>query len=157
MTTPSRYTPNPARGAALTRASDAGLIAAAQVVTNDVRKRFRDREGGYTSGDFVHDYGGVAKSITQSPPHDHNGIRRVTVGTNKRSPEGFSYPLAWELGHVNLFMGASGSDASTIGTRRTGSFQRVETFRPALDENRDRVREAYARAMKRALAMGIGP
>jgi len=142
MTTPSRYTPNPARRAALTRASDAGLIAAAQVVTNDVRRRFREREGGYTSGDFVHDYGGVAKSITQSPPHDHNGVRRVTIGTNKRSPDGFSYPLAWEMGHVNLF---------------TRQHERVETFRPALDENRDRVRAAYHRAMKRALAMGIGP
>lgn len=156
MTTPSRYTPNPARAAAIQRASDAGLIAAAQVVTNDVRQRFRDRQGGYTSGDFVHDYGGVAKSITQSAPHDHNGVRRVTIGTNKRSPEGFSYPLAWELGHVNLFMGAQGSDASTVGTRRTGSYQRVETFRPALDENRDRARAAFARAMRRALAVAHG-
>lgn len=150
----SEYVVNAARSGTIQRAIDAGLIAAANIVTKDVRKRFRDREQGYTTGDYAHRSGGVAASITQSDPHDANGVRRVTIGTNKRSPEGFSYPLAWELGHVNLFMGAQGNDASTIGTQRTGSYQRVETFRPALDENRDLVRAAFARTVKRFLRVG---
>lgn len=134
----SGYTPNRHRAEALRKASDAGLIAAANIITRDVKLRFRSRKGGYTSGAFVHDYGGVAKSIMQSEPHDHAGRRRVTIGTNKRSVDGFSYPLAWEFGHLNLF---------------TVNYERVETFRPAMDENRDRARAAYARAMKRALQM----
>lgn len=147
------YTPNPHREAALQKASDAGLIAAAQIILNDVKRRFRERDQGYTTGDYAHPIGGVASTVTRTDPHDHHGVRRVTVGTNKRSPDGFSYPLAWELGHVNIAMGAQGNDASTLDTRMTGSYQRVETFRPAMDENRDRARAAYARAMKRALQL----
>jgi hypothetical protein len=151
----STYTPNRGRGAHLGRAVDAGLIAAANIVTRDVKLRFRERAQGYTTGDYAHTMGGVASTITQSAPHDHNGVRRILVGTNKRSPEGYSYPLAWELGHVNLFMGGQGTDASSIATRNAGSYQRVETFRPALDENRDKIKAAFGRTFKRFLRMPV--
>ncbi|MES2524038.1 MAG: hypothetical protein V4617_15130 [Gemmatimonadota bacterium] len=151
------YTPNAARGAALRRATDAGLVAAANIVTRSVKLRFRERDQGYTTGDYAHTMGGVASTITQSEPHDAEGVRRVTIGTNKRSPEGYSYPLAWELGHVNVAMGDQGNDASSLATRSVGSFQRVETFRPALDENRDLARAAFARTVKRFLRQGALP
>ncbi len=135
MTAP-RYTPNPNRAREIVTAVDAGLVSAAQLVQNDVRQRFRQREGGYTSGAFAHPGRGVSASITRTEVHQHGAMRRVMIGTNQRTPAGFSYPMAWELGHYNIF------------TRR---FERVETFRPALLENAARAQSAFARVVRARL------
>lgn len=130
----SSYRPNTNREAQLQDAFDKGLIAAANVVVLDVERRFEQRRQGFTTGNFATIPGGLHAQVTRSEPHDHNGLRRILVGTNRRSDQGFSYPLAWELGHFNIYL------------RR---FIRVETWRPALDENRDRIIAAFNRTVER--------
>lgn len=130
------YQPNPQRLQTMRRATDLGLQAAAQVVQNDVKLRFRKRQHGYTTGKYARPGRGVSATITRSEPYDHNGVRQIAIGTNQRSADGFSYPLAWELGfkHVN------------------GRKYRVETFRPALFDNAQRAQAAFARVFQRAMA-----
>jgi hypothetical protein len=137
----SRYRPNPQRQAQLQDATDKALYAAAQVATLDVRKRYAARRQGYTSGDFATVPGGVHATVTQSDAHEHEGKRRVLIGTNRRSPAGYPYPLAWELGHFNIFL---------------RKFVRVETWRPALDENRDKIRATFQRVFRTVLGRTTG-
>lgn len=115
--------------ATLYSASDAGLIAAAQVIVNEVKKRLR---GGYTSGDFV--TGNNINKVTRSDPFtDTDGMRAINIGSSQSDP---AYPLFWELGHFNIFL------------RR---FVRVEVWRPALVNMSAQAAQAYARAFKRAM------
>jgi hypothetical protein len=131
------YQPNPQRAVSVARATDLALQAGAQVVQNDVKLRFRTRKHGYTTGAFARPGRGVTAMITRSEPQTtSDGTRRVTVGTNARSADGYPYPLAWELGHRNVF---------------TGNHERVETFRPALFDNAQRVQDAFARVFKRVM------
>lgn len=135
----SSYRPNPQREAQLQAAVDKGLYAASQVATLDVRKRYAARRQGYTTGNFATIPGGVHATVTQSDAHDHEGKRRVLIGTNRRSEDGYPFPLAWELGHFNIYL------------RR---FIRVETWRPALDENRDKIRATFTRVVRAVLKSG---
>lgn len=129
------YTINPHRGREWNAHVDQALFAAARVITTDVILRFKARKGGYTTGAFAHPGdAGVSDTITQSDAHDHNGKRRIVIGTNKRTDDGFSYPLAWEFGHLNIY---------------TVNYERVETFRPAMDDNRDRALAAFKRVLER--------
>lgn len=114
----------PAVVARLRRARSAGLIAAATVLINAVK---RGLQGGYTSGDFV--TGASINAVTRSEPDLVNG--EILVGTN------LMYNLFWELGHFNLF------------TRR---FERVEVWYPAMTSNREQIQAAYARAYAREMA-----
>jgi hypothetical protein len=132
------YKKNPKRAAQLAVGVDQGLKDAATLLRNDVMLRFKARNQGYTTGAFSDKWAGVHKTITRGEPETVGTTRRILVGTNKRSDDGFSYPLAWELGHYNTYL------------RR---YIRVETFRPALMENADRLRRAFALGVKRV----VGP
>lgn len=102
--------------ARLLQAIDDGLIAAGNVYRTAMQDRLIE---GYTSGAFVSGMQGVAGSVAVSEPQGDATGRFVAVGTSQRDATGtVSYPLAWELGHQNLF------------TRR---YERVETWRPVLD------------------------
>ncbi len=104
-------------------AIDAGLIAAAQVLVNEVRRRLR---GGYTSGAY---FTGVSmNSVTRSDPMTEDGVRVIRVGGKP------SYLLFWELGHQNLF---------------TDRYERQERWRPALAESRNAIAQAFAATYKR--------
>lgn len=102
------------------------LFAAAQVLRTAVVNGLR---GGYKSGRFV--TGNVAASVTVSPVRVTPTEGEVTVGTNVR------YALYWELGHVNPW---------------TRKYERQEVWAPALRDHADRMRAAYARVMRSALA-----
>lgn len=108
-----------------------GLIAKANVYRNAVVRGLR---GGYTSGNFV--TGLNTASVSISPYVAGSGDSKyIMVGTN------VLYALFWEIGHHNIF------------TRR---FERVEVWRPAIEESADRMIQAYMsafqRTMKRSLA-----
>lgn len=109
----------------LRRARMAGLIAAATVLINAVK---RGLTGGYKSGDFV--TGNVRSSVTRTEPIVDGEGGSIAVGTN------VMYALYWEIGHVNLF------------TRR---FERKEVWMPALTSTAEEIRAAYARAFAAAM------
>jgi hypothetical protein len=108
----------------------AGLLAAAAVVENEVK---RGLAGGYTSGLFV--TGHVLNSATHSEPAEDERGAFILVGTN------VSYALFWEVGHQNLF---------------TKKFERVEIWMPALLTTRDQQLAAFQRVYQRALGGGGG-
>jgi hypothetical protein len=114
------------------RATDAGLRAAAQQIVNAVVRGLR---GGYKSGRFV--TGLNTASVVSTDPMTRFGERVILVGTSIADP---AYPLYWEVGHNN---------------RWTGRFERKEVWGPALRDNADRARAAYARASKRMVETGI--
>lgn len=116
----------PALAARMRRARMAGLIAAATVLINAVK---RGLAGGYTSGDFV--TGNVLNSVTRDEPNVSGPVGTIHVGTN------VPYALFWELGHVNLF---------------TRKYERVEVWMPALLSNKEQMAAAYARAYARVMA-----
>jgi hypothetical protein len=118
----------PAVRSRLQQATGAGLLAAAAVVENRVKRELR---GGYTSGAFV--TGHVMSSVTHSEPAEDALGAFILVGTN------LNYALFWEVGHMNLF------------TRR---FERVEIWMPALLETRAEQRAAYQRAYGRTFEGG---
>lgn len=139
--TTSSYTPNRSRDEVMRDATDAGLIAAANIVVRDVQKRFRNAKG-YTSGDFAHAKGKspIIPTITRSEPHEHEGKRRILIGTNRRSEKTLApFPLFWEMGHFNIY---------------TRKFERVERFRPALVEKAEHAQRAFSRTVKRFLKLG---
>lgn len=115
----------PAVLAALGRATDAGLVAAASVLQTRVK---RDLAAGYTSGAFV--TGNVLNSVNVSRVTQEGPLRVIRVGTNAKR-HGVSYPLAWELGHLNTF------------TRR---FERKEVWVPALVAERANMARAFRQA-----------
>lgn len=111
------------------RARAAGLIAAAQVIINAVK---RSLAGGYTSGAFV--TGNVLSSVTKSDPRPTgDGEYQISIGTNVK------YALFWELGHHNIF---------------TRKYERVEVWLPAMLNNLDAAMLAFQRVYKRVMAGG---
>jgi len=116
--------------AGMRNARSAGLLAAAAVVENEVK---RGLSGGYTSGDFV--TGHVLSSVNHSEPIVDVSGAYILVGTD------VMYALFWEIGHVNLF---------------TRKFERVEIWMPALLSTRAEQLAAFQRAYQRALGGGAG-
>jgi hypothetical protein len=114
------------RGAVNDRMRDAAaaaLAGAAQVYRNAVTEKLRNPpEGGYTTGAWDHGMAGVAGSVAVSEVERTDNAVRIAVGTN------VPYAKYWELGHQNLF------------TRR---FERVERWRPALEENVEAIRARF--------------
>lgn len=80
--------------AQMERARDAGLIAAAQVALNRIKRKLA---GGFKTGDFT--TGDSVNSATRTDPVDENGVRVIRIGT------ALMHNLFWTLGHVNLFTG----------------------------------------------------
>lgn len=106
-------------------AVEGGLIAAAQVALNRVK---RDLRGGYTSGDFT--TGQSVSAARYSNVYIENGVPTIRLGTP------LLYNLFWELGHFNLF---------------TGKFERKEVWMPAMVETRVAQARAFARAYKQRM------
>jgi hypothetical protein len=99
------------------------LAGAAQVYRNAVTEKLRNPpEGGYTTGAWDHGMAGVAGSVAVSEVERTDNAVLIAVGTN------VPYAKYWELGHQNLF------------TRR---FERVERWRPALEENVEAIRARF--------------
>jgi hypothetical protein len=121
---------------ALRNAVDAGLIAAAAWYTNGVRARL---VRGYTSGAFSHGMEGVAGRVMRTEPYATASGRAITMGTSKVA--GYSYELAWELGHTNAF---------------TRQYERVEVWRPMLVDNADRILTIAGRAARAHLDGAAG-
>lgn len=116
-------------GGLIDRATQAGLIAAAYVATNEVKRRLR---GGYTSGMFV--TGALINSVTRGEPvRERDGQWGIRVGTDR------PYALWWEIGHVNLFL---------------KRFVRVEHWRLAMIDSRNEQAAAFARAFTRVMGGG---
>lgn len=112
--------------ASFPKAHAQGMIAAANVLRNAVRKNLR---GGYRSslgnhGDFV--TGNSLNHVTISEPDTTRG--RIRVGTD------LLYNLYWELGHHNLF---------------TRHFERDERWRPAAETSAKAAGEAFTRVFDR--------
>jgi hypothetical protein len=105
-----------------------GIIAAAYIVSNNVKRNLR---GGYTSGEFV--TGQSINAVTISDPFRLGPNWGIRVGTN------LLYNLFWELGHMNIF---------------THRFERVEKWRPALFDSRDAAAAAYARVYIETMERG---
>lgn len=116
----------PAVQAALREGQALGLIAAAQVVVNAVKRGLR---GGYTSGDFV--TGNSINHVTKGPVEQDAAGAFIRVGTS------LLYNLYWELGHHNLF---------------SGRYERRPLWIPSLLDTRAAQGRAYAAQMKAALA-----
>ena len=116
----------PAAQAALREGRELGLIAAAQVVINQVKRGLR---GGYTSGDFV--TGNSINHVTRGPVEYDAGEAFIRVGTS------VLYNLYWELGHHNLF---------------SGRYERRPIWLPSLLDTRAAQQRAYAAQIKAALA-----
>lgn len=110
------------------QATDAGLIAAAHVVINQVQQGLR---GGYTSGAFV--TGHVMASVHRSEPMQEAGGAFILVGTD------VLYALYWEVGHRNLF---------------TRKFERKEVWMPALLSTRSEQMAAFLRTYQRFMGGG---
>ena len=106
------------------RARSAGLIAAATVLINAVKRGLR---GGYKSGAWV--TGNVMNSVTRSEPD--LALGEILVGTN------VNYALFWELGFMSAW---------------SRKFERKEVWMPAMLSNREQIAAAYARAYAREMA-----
>lgn len=120
--------------ARLLQAIDDGLVAAGNVYRTAMQDRLIE---GYTSGAFVSGMQGVAGSVAVSEPEGDETGRFVVVGTSQRDETGeVSYPLAWELGHQNLF---------------TGRQERVETWRPVLDAEAAAMTEKFRAVVSRLM------
>lgn len=109
-------------------AVDAGLIAAGNVYANAVK---RGLAGGYTSGDFV--TGRVLNSVTVSAPYMDSGGRVISVGSD------VDYAMYWEFGHHNIF---------------TRKYERVEVWRPALDEASAEIEDVFSGTAMSYLSQG---
>lgn len=108
------------------KASENGLIAAAQVVVNAVKRGLR---GGYTSGNFTH--GIVLNSVTKGQVEESEDGWLIRIGSN------VMYALFWELGHHNIF------------TRR---YERVEIWAPAAAQNSAEAASAFGRVYVSTMA-----
>jgi len=115
----------PAVQEALLQGRALGLIAAANVVQNAVKRGLR---GGYTSGDFV--TGTSLNHVTRGNVEEFHGDAYIKVGTD------LLYNLYWELGHHNAW------------TRR---YERRPVWVPALIDTRRAQARAYAAQIRLAL------
>jgi len=120
-------------------AERAGLRAAGNEMAKIIRPRLR---GGYKGGQFQ-----IGGSRVGELHGEHRGSPvassvRVQIkrgrGTLAAKVVGNLTALFWEIGHHNIF---------------TRQYERVEIWRPALIENRDRVAQWFAAAMKKRLAL----
>jgi hypothetical protein len=120
--------------AAIRQGIDDGLTVIGQHYTQNVRGVLLS---GYTTGNFSHQMRGVAGRVMYTPPYAIPGGRGISMGTSKAP--GYAYELAWELGHVNIFIGGGngigGGRATLLGSRREGTYVRVEVWRPMLVDN----------------------
>ena len=108
------------------RGLDAGLTAAAENYTQKVVARL---SRGYTTGNYQSDpiETGVVGRVMYTTPYAAEGGRAISMGTSTtRVP----YELYWEMGHQNTF------------TRR---YERVEVWRPILEQNADLLFRIIAR------------
>ncbi len=106
-----------------------GLIAAAELLKGEVRKRL---QSGYTSGDYV--TGNNIVRVQRSEPVVEGDVMAIRVGSTQISPP---YPLFWELGHHNVFL---------------DKFVRVEVWRPALLDSRNAMAAAFAEGYRRRVS-----
>lgn len=113
------------RNAVLDRASRAAASDMAVVYEREIVRRL---QGGYTSGAFV--TGAAANAVRRGAPEWDDGAWRAPVYTDDEKA------VFWELGHRNLF------------TRR---YERVEHWRLAMEDTRERQFEAGARAFARVM------
>ncbi len=137
------YRANPAVRRQWLAGVDRGLTAAAEFYTKRVRARLLK---GYTTGHFAHGMRGVAGRVMYTKPYDYGGGRAVTMGT---STTDVPYEVFWELGHVNIFIGG-GARATSLASKRTGSYVRVEIWRPLLTQYASHMVEIVARNMRGA-------
>jgi hypothetical protein len=77
------------------RAIQAGLIAAAEVYTGEMREQL---QRGFTSGAFV--TGNLANSVARGDPERTGDGHSIPVGSTQVEPP---YGLYWEVGHQNVF------------------------------------------------------
>jgi hypothetical protein len=75
-------------------------------------------ETGYTSGDFV--TGQVAADVKRTRPSN----KGISVYTSN------PVALAWEMGHFNIY---------------TKKFERIEVWRPAVEQNVEEIRRKFAK------------
>jgi hypothetical protein len=116
-------------------AVDDGLIAASQVIVNEVKRMLR---GGFKGGAFT--TGQLLNSVTRSAPFNYRGgnrtgVRSVRVGTP------LLYGLGWELGHHNVY---------------TRAFEREERWRPAMAQAREAAAKAFAIAYMNRMRREMG-
>lgn len=148
--------------ALMDRAAQAGLIAAAQVYINAVKRELR---GGYTTGDYV--TGNVINSVTRTerdpqPPkqyEDDDGVMRETPTTRPQvDTDGFHimvgtnviYARHWELGWTPR-MGAEKTMAR-LWSGETAPMYRVPIWLPQLVAQGEAMRRAFERVHKRTMA-----
>lgn len=122
-----------------------GLSAAGWLYAGRVRARLAQ---GYTTGDFV--TGHVAGSVEVVPPVRTAEGLRLTVGSN------VPYALYWEVGHVNIFAHGLAPASSLLGKRVTGTYQRVEIWRPYLLEMRELLRATVQAVAARQVEAMVG-
>ena len=125
----SSYRPNSRRSREVLKAVDAGVIAGAEAMANAVLEYWIANAAfpGYTTGDYAK---GNAADIQVSPVYTKRGKRQADV-YSAANRDGEPYPAYWELGHNNLFTG--------------NPEERVEIWRPALEQHADRVGNVMAR------------
>lgn len=117
--------------AALGKASEAGLRAAAQVYATDVRERLAH---GYKAGTFATGEDAASVEITgvEATP---GTLPIIRVGSQDRRT------FWWEMGHVNHF---------------TKKYERVEHWREAMNESKTAMSEAYTEAFNAAMESELG-
>jgi hypothetical protein len=125
---------------AMVSALATGLAAAGQQYATRVRQRLAE---GYTSGDFT--TGHVAASVEVTPVRPIPQGLRVSVGSN------VNYALFWEVGHVNIFARGNAPASSLLGQRVTGTWQRVEIWRPFLLDMSATLRETIRRIARQQI------
>lgn len=127
----SRYKANPRRSKQVLRSIDEGVIAGAQAMADAVLEYWIAHAPfpGYTSGEFAK---GNAADLQITPVYTKRGKRQADV-YSAANRDGEPYPAYWELGHDNVI---------------TGKHERVEIFRPALEQNAGVVGQLMARQIK---------
>lgn len=116
--------------AALTKAAEAGVKAAAEVYAIDVRERLSH---GYKAGTFSD--GQDAASVEVSSVFTEGALPMIRVGSQNRRT------FWWEMGHMNHF---------------TRKYERVEHWREALTESRTAMEEAYQEAFNAVMESELG-
>jgi hypothetical protein len=125
----------------MNRALDAGLIAAAQVPLNAIKKALA---GGYTTGDYV--TGASVSAATRTDPTDENGVRVIRIGTK------LGYNRDWEMG----FVPARGVFSPGLGRATQGpiGFRRKEIWVPNFFGTANEQALAFGRTFVRFMDQG---
>lgn len=124
----SEYRSNKRRSRATLDAIDAGVIAGAEAMANAILEYWIANAAfpGYTSGDFAK---GNAADIQITPVYTKRGKRQADI-YSAANRDGEPYPAYWELGHENVV---------------TGKYERVEIWRPAMEQYADQIGNVMAR------------